>query len=382
MFRKLDAWINRARKQSTKFFNFSHRFLPIFYWIKSAWFWVSVLFIVVYAASGWVTFKHWEWFKSHESDSAAIRNFALTLVAAVGLPLAIWRSWVAERQVKTAQRGLLNERYQKGSEMLGSNVLTVRLGGIYALERLAAEQPKEYHVQVIKLLCSFVRDEVPVKRKTTVLDDGSRQGDRSKSQVAEYRLDIDAVLEAIGSRSQVQKDLEDKIKYVPSLDYTDLRRQHFWNKDLSGLRLMHVNLSTAFLVFTKFSGARFYGADLSKAGLTRADLSGASLEKADLSSANLSGADCSDSNLKNADLKNACLRNADLKNTKLYEAIFDEADLTNANLSGAKFSLGDALAKGLTQKQIDSAVAEPVDNPPAIEGVIDAETGKPIVWKK
>ena len=65
--------------------------------------------------------------------------------------LAIWRSTVAERQSATAQQGLLNERYQKGAEMLGSDVLSVRLGGIYALERLAAEDPNQYHILVMKL---------------------------------------------------------------------------------------------------------------------------------------------------------------------------------------------------------------------------------------
>ena len=56
------------------------------------------------------------------------------------------------------------------------------------------------------------------------------------------------------------------------------------------------------------------------------------------------------------------------------------AYLTNANLSGAKFSFrGDDPAKGLTQSQLDSARADP-DNPPNLEGVVDAETGKPLVW--
>ena len=41
--------------------------------------------------------------------------------------------------------------------MLGSGVLSVRLGGIYALERLAKEHPEEYHIQIMELLCSFVR---------------------------------------------------------------------------------------------------------------------------------------------------------------------------------------------------------------------------------
>ena len=91
-----------------------------------------------------------------ESGSTTIRNIALILAAPIALVLAIWRSIVAERQAETNQRGLLNERYQKGAEMLGSGVLSVRLGGIYALRRLAEEHP-EYHIQIMGLFCAFVR---------------------------------------------------------------------------------------------------------------------------------------------------------------------------------------------------------------------------------
>ena len=42
--------------------------------------------------------------------------------------------------------------------MLGNDVLSVRLGGIYALEHLAREHPDQYHLQIVKLLCAFVRN--------------------------------------------------------------------------------------------------------------------------------------------------------------------------------------------------------------------------------
>ena len=62
--------------------------------------------------------------------------------AGVGLPLAIWRTKTADRQADTAQQSLLNERYQKGAEMLGNSALAVRMGGIYALQRLAEDHPE------------------------------------------------------------------------------------------------------------------------------------------------------------------------------------------------------------------------------------------------
>ena len=60
---------------------------------------------------------------------------------------------------------------------------------------------------------------------------------------------------------------------------------------------------------------------------------------------------------------------------------FSGAFFPSANLSGAKFSFdnGENPARGLTQSQLDSARADP-NNPPVLEGVVDAETGKPLVW--
>ena len=80
----------------------------------------------------------WKWFSEGESNSGTIRNIGLVLAGLVALPLALWRSFVAQNQARAAQRqaftaqeGLANDRYQKGAEMLGSDVLSVRIGGIY-----------------------------------------------------------------------------------------------------------------------------------------------------------------------------------------------------------------------------------------------------------
>ena len=86
---------------------------------------------------------------SLESWSTIIRNFALLIAAGIALWFAKQRIVVADRQSETAQQGLLNERYQKGAEMLGSEVLPVRLGGIYALSRLAEDDPEKYHIKVM-----------------------------------------------------------------------------------------------------------------------------------------------------------------------------------------------------------------------------------------
>ena len=79
-----------------------------------------------------------------ESRSTTIRNVGLIGGGAIAILIAYWRSR------RMAQQDLLNKRYQEGAAMLGNDVLSVRLAGIYALERLAKDHPWEYHIEIMK----------------------------------------------------------------------------------------------------------------------------------------------------------------------------------------------------------------------------------------
>ena len=249
-----------------------------------AFWWIAgiVLVLVTGLLLSWC---YWEELRGHrESLSTTIRNVGLVIGGALAILFAVWRSIVAEKQAATAQRGLLNERYQKGAEMLGSKVLAVRLGGIYALERLAREHPGGYRMQIINLLCAFVRN----------------PPGENNQDIHKVREDVQAVMTEVGNRDALRIKIE-KGKFV------------------------------------------------------MLDLSGATLVEADLRGAELSGAD---------------LRGAKLSGATLRGAFLNGANLSGADMKGCK---------GLTQKQIDKTIAD-TDNPPKLEGVIDANTGKPLVW--
>lgn len=276
----------------------------------------------VLMAAGLISIMHWDWLKDGESGSTTIRNFGLVIAAIVALPLAIWRSIVAERQVataqrqsETAQRGLLNERYQKGAEMLGSSVPAVRLGGIYALSRLAREHPEDYHTQIMSLLCAFARNPPVVENQDTI----------------RAREDVQAVMGAICARSTSQIEVEKK-EYCPL--------------DLSGADLKGVNLFDASLEHWDPRSGKLFRAKMEKVRLNRTNLSG------------------------------AFLTGANLKGAHFYGANFKGAHLIGADLSGAALKG----CEGLTQEQLDQARTS-TDTPPDLEGVVDAETGKPLVWR-
>ena len=61
------------------------------------------------------------------------RNIILIAAACIGLPLAIWRSWVAHKQAKVSETGLNIDRYQRAVQLLGDDNLTLRLSAIFML---------------------------------------------------------------------------------------------------------------------------------------------------------------------------------------------------------------------------------------------------------
>ena len=359
LFKRFDGW---GRARAHDFLNaLEYRLAPL----------TLAFLLVVLAGSAWC----WDSWRGDDSNGTAIRNLVLIMAAIAALPLAIWRSKVAERQAataqrqsETAQRGLLNERYQKGAEMLGSEVLAVRLGGIYGLDRLAREDPGDYHVQIMSLLCAFVRNPrgkpveatLPMNGLTAAAElkagwdeAGDEAGDDRPLRVRE---DVQAILTAVADRREAQIEIEREKKYR--------------------LDLIGVDLKSVLLIDANLDNVNLSNADLAEAALIGAKLTGASLTGVNLESANLDSADLKSVGLLNVDLEGALLSGADLKSMLLINVNLKGALLLDADLTGTSMKR----CTGLTQEQIDQAKADS-DNRPNLEGMVDAETGKPLVWR-
>ena len=338
-------------------------------------FWVTVM-LAVLAIGMILSWQFWEDLHGDEGSlSTTIRNIGLVIAGSVALPLAVWRGLVAGRQAAAAQRqatmtrrSLLNERYQKSAEMLGSEILSVRLGGIYALQRLAENYPPSYHVQVMRLLSAFVRH--PVKDEASQARVGTNGVDAST--VHRLREDVQAVMEVIAGRSEQSVALERRSNYRPDLS----------GGRLKGLQLERANLSYAKLGRAVLTDAYLLYADLSKAELDYANLAGARLAFANLSGGSLFSTDLSSARMALANLSNAVLDDANLTDSELYGADLCGARLYGTNLSGADLShRGQAPVTGLTQLQLDCACAN-ANVLPSLARVSDAKTCKPLVWRR
>jgi uncharacterized protein YjbI with pentapeptide repeats len=228
---------------------------------------------------------------------------------------------MANRTYRLTQQGQITERYTKAIEQLGSDKLDVRLGGIYALERIATDSKRD-HPTVVEVLSAFVREH---SQPSTGDDD--KGGEPTTDVLAAV-----TVLGRLPQRTQVSRgNLEGA--YVES---AELEHAHLERANLRGAHLRGANLDWAHLEGAILQRAHLEGAYLQHAHLQGADLLGANLEGAYMGGANLRGAHLNGANLKGAWLQWSFLEEADLKKASLEGAQLWGTKLRGANLDGAQ----------------------------------------------
>ena len=134
--------------------------------LESSSFWL-VLSVVLLLVGVGLTIGFWDWLHPESSPTASnsetLRNSGILIGGVLAFVFAVWRGWVTERQAnaarsqaETAEQALLNERYQRGVEMLYSEVPSVRLGGSRVLQELVEDRPDLYSIRVTRLLFDSV----------------------------------------------------------------------------------------------------------------------------------------------------------------------------------------------------------------------------------
>jgi len=264
----------------------------------------------------------------------------------VGLYIAWVRSKAMRDQAEVAREQQLTDLYVKAVEQLGSENLQIRLGGIYALERIARESPKD-HWPIMEVLTAFVRENAP-RRWEDLSGPQPGENDMPQPPPSKPSTDIQAVMTVIGRRSRTYYNGEEQP--------LDLMETHLAGADLryaklQGAFLGETDLQRAVLWSSKLQGAILSGANLQEARLEGANLIGAILDESNLQMARLSGADLTGANLEESNLQRAQLYKAILNSARLEGADLKGAGLKETNLQGADLQF----ARGLTTKQVAQA---------------------------
>ncbi|MEV0328718.1 pentapeptide repeat-containing protein [Micromonospora echinospora] len=256
---------------------------------------------------------------------------ALTAVAAVlftgqSLRYTADSTQATQAQIELSAKGQIAERFNRAVDQLnrtGKDALSLRLGGIYALERIMHDSPDD-EPMIIEILCAFVRTD----------PSSSQNPNLNPWEFLQAPEDVRAAIAVLARR--------------PNPDLAKNSRV-----DLNGTNL---SLSRIFL-----PGASLRDVELPRAYLERANLRDADLRGADLAGAHLgflrpgtAGADLTGADLRGASLWSASLVETDLQFADLREAQLEGAKLTGAKLHGANIST----AKGLTYEMLSCALMD------------------------
>ena len=351
----------------------------------------GVAAVVLAAAIVWALFVPFpDWIARHDVGAAkpallqtardAARGRLLTLAAGLfaagALVFTALNFNLSRRTFELTEQGQVTDRFTKAIEQLGSDKLDVRIGGIYALERIARDSAKD-HPTVIEVLTAFIREHSREQWPHTgqPVQGGSTRPDVQAAATVVGRRDAERDIRRIGidlhgvdlTRADLigahltgavlvtahleganlegahleGADLTDADLTDADLARADLRWAHLRDADLTGAQLGRADLSRAHL-----DGAHLTGAHLASAVLTGADLTGADLTDADLASAVLPAAHFNGAVLTRAVLTDANLRGADLSRARLDGAHLTGAHLTGADLTGASWPVGVSVPDG------------------------------------
>ncbi len=193
-----------------------------------------------------------------------------------------YQNVVASQQAQeTARETQFSNSFATATDDLGATDMEARLGGIYALERLATDASPDNDFkqvrQVIEVLSAYVRKHAPSGTEAQLLPSKTRAPDPPPKPP---EADIQAILTVLGRQTRTPEGVREGL-YIYPLYQSDLRYADLLDADLSRANLWKTNLQ----------GAKLDGAILRGAYLGETNLQGASLSGTDLKNADITGAD-------------------------------------------------------------------------------------------
>jgi hypothetical protein len=238
-------------------------------------------------------------------------------LAVVGGAITTWR------QVRISREGQITERFTRAVDQLGNQNVDVRVGGLYALERIARDSIAD-RIAIQFLMGAFVRNHAkwPV---------GAPDDPQQATEVVDERLpslrarapDVQVAMAVLGRR-------------LPSPDPRPLTlaRVDLHGLSLNGARLeaatfQESNLARAELINIRLNNANLRATDLRWATLGGSHLTGADLSRADLRGTNLSGAILEDTVLTGAQADTSTIWPTDFNAQRRRERGVIEADDNN-----------------------------------------------------
>jgi hypothetical protein len=269
-----------------------------------------------------------------------------TLVQATAGLAVIGGLYFTGRTVAMTRSGQITDRFSRAVAQIGDQSPDVRIGGLYALERISLDAPS-YRGVIVEVVHRYIHgraDDMTTRSARPPVDEGT------------VDRDVQVALTILGRRPGRERET---------------RRLSLWGRDLPGAQLDGAKLKQADLNYARFDRTSFAGADLESAGLgwvlarsaffTKCNLRHSSFFQSVLDGSYFSGAD-----LTSVDFQRARLIGCDFSGRKdptgsyrVRPATIKQASVAGADLQGTNLCGVDLRSTlGLTQEQVDVAVLD------------------------
>jgi uncharacterized protein YjbI with pentapeptide repeats len=276
-----------------------------------------------------------------------------TLATIIGGVAVFWN-------IVITREGQITDRFAEATRQLGDGDVAVCTGGIYALERIAKDSPRDHWV-VMEVLASFVQAKSPRQFPTSEpipLDSVPEEPEKSPLPEQLNQKITECIQAAIAVLGRRDTSIEQRWQRL-SLRKTNLQAAYIVNANFDRADFFESNLYKAYIRYSRvrqayfrrvnfaeakirdssllksvFKNANLFRVDFRGSDLRGTNFTGANLMQANLKGVDLRGADLTGARLQQAHLQGADLRGAILRNAKLMGANLDGAKLHGANLEG------------------------------------------------
>lgn len=252
-----------------------------------------------------------------KNDHVAIRNVGFIFVAVFGAPFVIWRALVAQGTLNRAKDRDYADLFTKAIEQIGATReiteypekvkisgepelisseikqeveinkdelkitkpnIEVRLGAIYALERISRDSESD-HLSVMETICAYIRENAP--------PESAKEYTSIYNEVKPPRTDIMAAISVICRRDDGRVSFERQGEKGSDKYNIDLRKANLRRQSFNSAKLNFANFNGAYLDGAGFTAAHMNNVRMRFAVLKYADFTGAELQRADLSFADM-----------------------------------------------------------------------------------------------
>jgi hypothetical protein len=333
-------------------------------------------------------FALWWFIRPDLGDTTQKKDFAQLMAQIAGglaLLFGLYFTWrrveISQKTLEVQQDQQVTERFTRAIDQLGATDdmgdprLEIRLGGIYALERIARDSPERDYSTVMEVLTAYVRENAPwppkeAAKANAVPDEGAERDYSTVMEVltAYIRKNVPWTpkgaakanttpdegthqQEAVDQDSKANEQDETPTPHEPRADIkaiVDVLRRREENR-MPEERHVPLDLRRAILEGANLTGAILEGANLTGTILRRANLEETNLKEANLRGVYLDGAILRGANFEGAILRGAYLLGVDLDGAYLFRAYLEEANLEGATLERANLeraNLDGAILRG------------------------------------